>query len=180
MDNAANCDVLARVLGILLMERYGMEFHSDNARVRCLAHVVNIVVQTLLKQLNEAEDPDILDWFDANKHLPIHYDGDEDEDVKAMEAEDLAEAEDGNTEIDEILKDELPKDVASLSVVKKAGCCIRTIPNSCSQPLIVAASHRQQDRCIAATPSALQKVCKEALQWSINVKGCQTRDVDGD
>src|ERR1700735_2975377 len=116
MDNAANCDVLARVLGILLMERYGMEFHSDNARVRCLAHVVNIVVQTLLKQLNEAEDPDILDWFDANKHLPIHYDGDEDEDVKAMEAEDLAEAEDGSTEIDEILKDELPKDVASLSV----------------------------------------------------------------
>jgi hypothetical protein len=119
MDNASNCDVLARVLGILLMERYGMEFHSDNARIRCLAHVVNIVVQTLLKQLNEAEDPEILDWFEGSRHLPVHYDGDEDEEVKAMEAEDLVAAEDGRTEIDEILEDELLKDASSLSVVKK-------------------------------------------------------------
>lgn len=119
MDNATNCDVLARVLGILLMERYGMHFHSDNARIRCLAHVVNIVVQTLLKQLNEAEDPSILDWFDANKHLPVHYNGDEDEDVRAMEAEELLDSEDGSTKVDEVLKDELPEDAVSLSVVKK-------------------------------------------------------------
>ena len=119
MDNASNCDVLARVLGILLMERYGMEFHSDNARIRCLAHVVNIVVQTLLKQLNEAEDPEILDWFEGNRHLPVHYDGDEDEEVKAMEAEDLVAVEDGRTEIDKILNDVLPKNTSSLSVVKK-------------------------------------------------------------
>jgi hypothetical protein len=72
MDNASSCDVLARILGTLLMERYGLPFHSANARIRCLAHIVNIVVQTVLKQLDEAEDPDVLDWFDGTKHLPIH------------------------------------------------------------------------------------------------------------
>ena len=102
MDNASNWDVLARILGILLMEHYGMEFHSDNMWIRCLAHVVNIVVQTLLKQLNEAKDPEILDWFEGNRHLPVHYNRDEDEEVKAMEAEDLVATEDGRTEIDEM------------------------------------------------------------------------------
>ena len=102
MDNASNCDVLTHVLGILLMECYGMEFHSDNMWIRCLAHVVNIVVQTLLKQLNEAKDPEILDWFEGNRHLPVHYNRDEDEEVKAMEAEDLVATEDGRTEIDEM------------------------------------------------------------------------------
>ena len=119
MDNTSNCNVLACVLSILLMECYGTEFHSDNARIRCLAHVVNIVVQTLLKQLNEAEDPEILNWFEGNRHLPVHYNRDEDEEVKAMEAEDLVAVEDGRTEINEISKDELPKDASSLSVVKK-------------------------------------------------------------
>jgi hypothetical protein len=162
-----NCNVLAHVLGILLMERYGMQFHSENAQIWCLAHAVNIVVQTLLKQLNEAEDPDILNWFDANKHLLIHYDVDNDEDVKAMEAEDLVEAEDGSTELDNILKDELPKNTASMSVVKKISCFAHTLPNAGSQPLITliaAPSHCQQDCCIAAVASAFQTVHEEALQ----------------
>lgn len=119
MDNASSCDVLARVLGILLMEQYGLPFHSDNARIRCFAHVVNLVVQTILKQLNEAEDPDVFDWFDGNKNLPVHYDADEDVDVQEMEAEEIVNAEDGQTEIDEVLKDEVPADAALLSVVKK-------------------------------------------------------------
>ena len=86
--------------------------------MHCLAHIVNIVVQTLLKQLNEAKDPEILNWFEGNRHLPVHYNRDEDE-VKAMEAEDLVAVEDGRTEIDEISEDELPKDASSLSVMKK-------------------------------------------------------------
>jgi hypothetical protein len=60
MDNTSNCNVLARVLGILLMERYGISFHSDIARIRCLAHVVNIVVQTILMELDKAEDPELV------------------------------------------------------------------------------------------------------------------------
>jgi hypothetical protein len=179
MDNASNCDVLARVLGILLMERYGMQFHSDNARIRCLAHVVNIVVQTLLKQLNEAEDPDVLDWFEANKHLPIHYDGDEDEEVKAMEDEDLAEAEDGSIEIGEILKDELPKEAATLSVVKKVTYFVLFL-TAYSNSFISAPHYCQQDCRIPSTPSALQKVCEKALHRSFDIQGCQTRVIDCD
>ena len=49
----------------------------------------------------------------------MHYDRDEDEEVKAMEAEDLVAAEDGRTKINEILDDELPKDASSLSVMKR-------------------------------------------------------------
>ena len=107
MDNPTNCDVFTCVLGILPIEPYGMQFYSDNAHIHCSAHFVNIVVQTILKQLDEVDDPDILDWFNANKHLSIHYDSDDD-DVRAMEAEDLNGAH-GSIEINEILKDELPQ-----------------------------------------------------------------------
>jgi hypothetical protein len=96
-----------------------MEFYSNNVQIHCLAHVVNVVIQTLLKQLNEAEDLKILDWFEGNRHLPVYYDGDEDEEVKVMEAEGLVAVEDGRTKIDETLEDELLKDASSLSVVKK-------------------------------------------------------------
>jgi hypothetical protein len=62
----------------------------------------------------------ILNWFDINKHLPAHYDVDQDEDLQEMEAEVLEDdTVDGTTEIDEVLGDELPKDVALLSVVKR-------------------------------------------------------------
>ena len=50
----------------------------------------------------------------------------------------------------------------------------------CSQPLISAPHHCQQDCCITTAPSALQKVHRKALQWSFDVKDGQTRDVDGD
>jgi len=71
-------------------------------------------------ELDKAEDPDNLNWFDINKHLPAHYDVDQDEDLQEMEAEVLEDdTVDGTTEIDEVLGDELPKDVALLSVVKR-------------------------------------------------------------
>lgn len=82
-------DVLACVLGTLLMERYGLSFHSDNARIRCLAHIVNIVVQTLLKELDKADDPTTNDNFESMKKMPVHYSPDDDEDLQEMETEDL-------------------------------------------------------------------------------------------
>ena len=36
-----------------------------------------------------------------------------------MEAEELVDSEDGSTKVDKVLKDELPEDAMSLSVVKK-------------------------------------------------------------
>lgn len=117
MDNVSNCDLLAYVLGVLLMECYGLPFHSNNAHIQCLAHVVNIVIQTILKQLNEANDPDINDWYEANKNQPVHYNVNKNKDQREMELEKLVE--DGETEVDEVLKDELPKDIEKLSSVQK-------------------------------------------------------------
>ena len=57
------------------MAHYGIEYIAD-MHIRCVAHVINLVVQAFLFGLGEAEDPEIFDWFEANKDAPIHYDPD--------------------------------------------------------------------------------------------------------
>lgn len=119
MDNAPSMDVLARILGILLSERYGLSFHSDNARIRCLAHIINIVVQTILKYLDEADDPNLVDYYETMKNLPVHYNPDEDEELKEMEQEKYDETESSEVGEDEVSAEELPEDAEALSPVKK-------------------------------------------------------------
>jgi hypothetical protein len=63
LDNASSCDVLARTAGLLLLQKYKIEFHSENGRIRCMAHVVNLIVQAILSELDEGDNPDIFDWF---------------------------------------------------------------------------------------------------------------------
>jgi hypothetical protein len=87
LDNASSCDVLARTAGLLLLQKYDIEFHSENGRIRCMAHVVNLIVQAILAELDEGDNPDIFDWFLPNKHLPVHDDPDDDEEVQAFERE---------------------------------------------------------------------------------------------
>ncbi|CDO77912.1 hypothetical protein BN946_scf184727.g1, partial [Trametes cinnabarina] len=75
MDNASANDVLARTVGLLLLKRYGIHFTPENGRIRCIAHVVNLVVQKILSKLFEADDPVLADYYELwNKHLPFHYD----------------------------------------------------------------------------------------------------------
>lgn len=96
LDNASPNDVLVRTVGELILERYGVPFHAENGQIRCIAHVVNLVVQKILKELLEIdEDPEDNDYFMFSKHLPIHYDPDDDEDVTEMEGQDAAEADAG-------------------------------------------------------------------------------------
>lgn len=59
-----------------------------------MAHVINLIVQSILAAFNEAPPPDEEDWYFKNKHLPIHYDPDLDPDHRALEdeAEDDAES----------------------------------------------------------------------------------------
>ena len=107
MDNASLCDVIARTVGLILMDKYHLGFHEDNARVCCLAHVVNLVVQKILLTLGEAEDPDQDDYYVPNKHLPFHYDIDDDNDLREMEQkEDVEDDED-----DEVEAWEIPDDI---------------------------------------------------------------------
>jgi len=73
LDNASSCDTFARATGKFLQDRYGIQFHEGNARIRCMAHVVNLIVQAMLASLDEAKDLDEEDYFVPNKHLPFHY-----------------------------------------------------------------------------------------------------------
>ncbi|TFY51128.1 hypothetical protein EVJ58_g10725 [Rhodofomes roseus] len=91
MDNATTNDVLARTLSGLLMQRYGIHFSPENGQIRCLAHVVNLVVQKMLASLIDEDDPDDNDWYLLHKFLPFHYDIEDDDEVNAMEAAEAAE-----------------------------------------------------------------------------------------
>ncbi|KAF5372244.1 hypothetical protein D9758_004983 [Tetrapyrgos nigripes] len=115
MDNASSCDTLATALGVLLEERYRIHFHPENNCIRCLAHIVNLVVQAVLRGLEEAEAIDDNDYFLLNKDAPIHYNEDDDEDLKAMEAEKFDE--DGSA--DDEMDFELPEGASSLSALKR-------------------------------------------------------------
>lgn len=61
-DNASNNDRMLEVMGINLLD-----FHSDLQRVRCFAHVVNLVAKSLIKQFDttgkgrNAEDSEEVD-----------------------------------------------------------------------------------------------------------------------
>ncbi|TDL22028.1 hypothetical protein BD410DRAFT_695514, partial [Rickenella mellea] len=74
MDNAAVNNVLAHTLATVLLHRYDIHFTPDNGQIRCLPHVVNLVVQKILSDFRKATDPDVDDWYIPNKHEPFHYD----------------------------------------------------------------------------------------------------------
>ena len=93
-----------------------------------MAHVVNLIVQALLAALNEADDPEKDDYYIPNKHLPSHYDPDDDNEVWEMEAEGN-KPDDEDEEFEELLNmldleneelnNEVTAKVVNLSEVKK-------------------------------------------------------------
>jgi hypothetical protein len=150
MDNASVCDVLARAAGIMLLKKYGLQFHPQNAHIRCLAHVVNLIVQCLLSSLNEADDPEKDDYYIPNKHLPFHYDADDDEEVQQMEGE--SEEEEGRDDNDEFmellhmqLEDKELKDVldsaVELSEVKKVSSLCYELKINLPKPRVAMRYH---------------------------------------
>jgi hypothetical protein len=77
-------------LSNLLVQKYDIQFVPGNAHIRCLAHVINLVVQKILAALDEADNPDLNDYFEQYmKNLPVYYDADNDEALKEFENEDL-------------------------------------------------------------------------------------------
>lgn len=94
MDNATSNDALARTLATLLV-KYDIHFDPKDGQIRCLPHVVNLVVQKILSVLAEAfdedfnspPDPDEEDQFQLNRELPLHYDPDGDPVQKALDTE---------------------------------------------------------------------------------------------
>ncbi|GJF00443.1 hypothetical protein PsYK624_167310 [Phanerochaete sordida] len=101
MDNASSNDVLARTLAALLLKRYGIQFSPENGQIRCIAHVVNLVVQQILHTLAEADDPALEDYYESYKHEPFHYDLEDDDEQKALEQELLDMFEEGDAGLDD-------------------------------------------------------------------------------
>ena len=147
MDNASVCNVITRSAGIMLLKKYDLHFHEGNAHIHCMAHVVNLIVQSLLVSLDGATDPDSEDYYIHNKHLPFHYDPEDDDEVIEMENEadgnEDADDEDdkfvellhlnlGDEELEDKLEDEL-NETLNLSKVKKV--CLHVWYPVCSTHL---------------------------------------------
>ena len=145
MDNASICDVLARATGILLLKKYGVNFHEENAQIQCIAHIVNLIIQALLTSLNKAEDPDIDDYYIPNKHLPFHYDPDDDDEVQQMEAEDEEFTELLHMKLEnEELEGELIAKVIYISEVKKMSyICLVLVKQLTHECYLVTCSHQE-------------------------------------
>ncbi len=69
VDNAKANDVLICILSSLLVQKFSIQFVSGNAHIRCLAHVVNLVVQKILSALGEADDPEIKATMKRSRNL---------------------------------------------------------------------------------------------------------------
>jgi hypothetical protein len=94
MDNASVNDVIARSVGTFLMQNLGIHFTPESSQIHCVAHVVNLVVQS-----DEADDPENVDYF--NKDLPVHYDPTDDAVQQEMENEKVGEDEMLDTDDDD-------------------------------------------------------------------------------
>ncbi|KAF5332340.1 hypothetical protein D9758_017443 [Tetrapyrgos nigripes] len=155
MDNASACDSMAKFLQELLNRRYeDLHVHVENSRIRCLAHVVNLIVQAMLKVLEEAESSDDVDYYLLHKDQPIHYDEDEDEELKAMEAEE--DGQESDEESDESDDDDLTSDLKNarnLSALKR----LRLITIK-----IVSSPQRR---------ASFRKICKRVYPTQKNDKG---------
>ena len=111
METAARC----------LLARYNIPWTPD-MHIRCIAHVINLVVQAFLHGIDEADDSDIVDNFDSNKDAPFHYNVDEDEDQIAMEneaMEDLTSQADVPESVNPAEEAMLVEEIAGQSPIKR-------------------------------------------------------------
>lgn len=178
LDNAAPNDVLVRVLSRILREKFDVQFVPENSQIRCLAHVVNLVVQKLLATLDEADDPAVVDYYLPNKDLPFHYDPADDPNLRDLESE-VFPAVDGDDEEEEDVEmmSELAEELAKLSPLKKASDTSNFYEFT---NLILASINHHKNLRIAAAASQVQVDCRLDLQGrSEQGFGSEAVDVDG-
>jgi hypothetical protein len=100
-DNASVNDVVVSTAARCLLARYDIPFTPD-MHIRCIAHVINLVVQAFLFGIDEGDDPELDDWYELNKDAPIHYDIDKDQEQRALDEEDHGDEE---AEVDSSISD---------------------------------------------------------------------------
>ncbi|KAF7362862.1 Dimer-Tnp-hAT domain-containing protein [Mycena venus] len=171
-DSATTNDVLMRTLSRILMEKFDIQFVPENSQIRCLAHVVNLVVQKFLATLNEADDPEVVDYYLPNKDLPFHYDPDDDPDLRDLENETFEDEEvvQDEGELDAETMTELAAELAKLSPLQKLRL---TMTKICASP-----QRRKQFKSTAASiyqdklhksgrkVSSLMVICDVKHRWN--------------
>ncbi|KAJ7348431.1 hypothetical protein DFH08DRAFT_698294 [Mycena albidolilacea] len=118
------------------MEKFDIQFTPASSQIRCIAHVVNLVVQKFLSALDEASDPKDDDYYVPSKDQPFHYDVNNDPIQRALETEPiLVDADDAEEErvdhADAALLGELADEFADLTPLKKLRLICTKI---CSSP----------------------------------------------
>ncbi|KAF9507814.1 hypothetical protein BS47DRAFT_1366371 [Hydnum rufescens UP504] len=73
MDNASSNGTMANALTPIVENKYNVRFDPANGQIRCMAHAINHIAQKILLGINEADDPDIEDYYLNNAHLPVPY-----------------------------------------------------------------------------------------------------------
>lgn len=91
--------MLCESLSQIISKYEGISFAPINGQIRCLAHTVNLIVQSILHNLGEADDPEDSDYYD--KSVPFHYDIADDEELCELEAEGRSSGNQMSTDDDE-------------------------------------------------------------------------------
>ena len=98
-------DVIIATVAHYLLTKYGIP-ESPNHHIRCLCHIVNLVVQLILAALGEADNPKDNNHFLLNKAQPFHLDIDNDLDQVALDWEEFDDDGEGDIEENVGIEDE--------------------------------------------------------------------------
>jgi hypothetical protein len=129
-DNASVNDVIIAAVAQIRLAGYGIP-PSPNLHIRCVCHVVNLVVQAILAVLGEADNPDAVDYYTLNKEQPLHLDIDPDPDQIELDSEEFQdEVDDETTPEENIMLEEEEKLKATESPLSKV--CIAHVKFSYS------------------------------------------------
>ena len=171
-DNASVNDVIIEVTGQIILQKYNVPYTPD-MHIRCIAHVVNLIVQAFLAAMDEADSPDDIDYFLLHKESPIHYDPDDDEDHIAMESEDVdLEAMDVNgDEVLDIAEEKAIEEIQHSSPLKRV---FNLSPDLLVCTYLVhclAAFYNDQDCILTPAPCQILQAHTQKLCWQSREEG---------
>ncbi|KAF7305351.1 hypothetical protein HMN09_00787000 [Mycena chlorophos] len=133
-------------------------------------------IRGLLASLEEAEDPDWgADTYSDNKEMPVHYDPETDEELRAMESEETVDANRDEEDFEAPILEARSSELASLSTIKKFRLiCIKI----CSSPQrrarfrkIAADKYGDEDHILADGTvgrkiASLMPICEVKHRWN--------------
>ncbi|KAG8959520.1 hypothetical protein FRC00_001502 [Tulasnella sp. 408] len=166
MDNSTSNDVLARSLATLLI-KHNIEFDAKSGQIRCLPHVINLVIQRILSKLSSGDvaDPDINDYYEEAKKHSVHYDPNSDPDIQEMEEEYLNDENEGSSKADSSDEDELSDSDSNIE-----------LPGLSTQKAPIA-KLRHIDTKIVSSPQRRYTFRQQVRQFYENLRLMVIRDV---